>query len=302
MNPEATYRSLLETSPHLLRHPHLLEAKMALEDYRVRKRYAIEQEGAGELESELMSKEEKQFAQDQFDALRDLLEADKQRVMAVFKMFEPEKGKIDKETLEEKEKTLDLPGVERVFEYMEFDATLVADVYDLVDTDRSGDIDVDELRVYIEMMGGIAVMQAEQTKRLELAARDRRAFELLGMLDDPSYLVRDSALEEFGDMGSASAFGQYFPDVFVNACVARFQDEDWRVRSTAAVTVARLGLRGVALGSSGVRELKRLDVDPRVRSAATDALARMYPINDGLSKFPVPGRGVGWRDGPFFGP
>ena len=49
------------------------------------------------------------------------------------------------------------------------------------------------------------------------------------------------ALEEFGDMGSASAFGQYFPDVFVNACVARFQDEDWRVRSTAAVTVARLG-------------------------------------------------------------
>ena len=73
------------------------------------------------------------------------------------------------------------------------------------------------------------------------------------------------------------------------------------MRSTAAETVSRLGLQGVALGSNGVRELLRGDLDPRVRSAATEAVARMYPINDGLSKFPVPGRGTG-RDGPFVGP
>ena len=30
--------------------------------------------------------------------------------------------------------------------------------------------------------------------------------------------------------------------------------------------------------------------------------ANAKKTNDGLSKFPVPGRGVGWRDGPFFGP
>lgn len=277
LNPEATYRSLMETSPHLLRHPQLLEAKIALEDYRRRKQYCMDVIGAGEVEAEIMSKNEKEDAQSKFDKLRDGLNDDKQVVAEVFKLYEPEEAPIDKATLEPLEKELDHERVEQVFEHFKFDVSMVEDAFDMIDTDRSGGIDVEELQMYIEMMGGIEVFALRRTKREELEARNNKAWGLLNALKDPSFRTRERALEDFGEMGEKHAFGEYFPDVFVNGCIAKFADEDWRVRSAAVEAVSHMGLRGRELGSWNVREMLRLDVDARVRSGAAVALERMFP-------------------------